>query len=93
MDNKIKVANPKGNHFWIYIEKTDVEAETLILWPLEAKSQLIGKDHDAGKDWRQKEKGMRENEMAGWYCRLSGHKLKQALGDSEGEESMVCCSP
>ena len=66
LDNKvIQPVNPKGNQSWIFIGKTDAEAETLILWPLDVKNQLIGKDPDAGKDWRRKEKGTTEDEMVG----------------------------
>ena len=72
---------------------TDAKAETPILQPPEARSWLIGKDPDAGKDWGQKEKGVTEDEMFGWHHRLSGHEFEQALGDSEGQGSLVCCSP
>ena len=64
---EIRSVNPKGNQSWIFIGRTDAEAEAPILWPPDAKSWLIGKDPDAGKDWRQKEKGMTENEMVGWH--------------------------
>ena len=64
---EIKPVNPKGNQPWIFIGRTDVQAETPILWPPDAKSQLIGKDPDAGKDWRQEEKGVTEDEMVGWH--------------------------
>ena len=60
------------------------------LRPLNAKSQLIGKDSDAGKDWRQKEKGMAEDEMVGWHHQLNGHEFEQSLGDSGGQRSLVC---
>ena len=65
----------------------------VILWPPEEKSQLIGKDPDAGKDWRQKEKRVAEDELLGWHCWLSGHEFDQAPGDSKGQGSLVCCSP
>ena len=66
LDSKeIQPINPKGNIPWIYSGRTDAEADALILWPPDAKSQLTGKDPDAGKDWRQEEKGMKEDEMAG----------------------------
>ena len=68
---EIKLVNPKGNQSWIFIGRTDAEAETLILWPPDVKSWLIGKDHDAGKDWRR-EKGTTEDEMVGWHHRLNG---------------------
>ena len=64
---EIKPVNPKGNQLWILIRRTDAEAETPILWPPDAKSQLIGKDSDAGRDWGQEEKGTTEDEMAGWH--------------------------
>ena len=64
-----------------------------ILWPPDVTIQLIGKDPDAGKDWRREEKGTREDEMVGWHHHLSGQKFEQALGNSEGQGSLVCCSP
>ena len=80
----------KGNRSWIFIGRTDVEAP--ILWPPDAKSQLTGKDPDAGKDWRQEEKGATEDEMIGWHHWLSGHEPEQTLGDSGGEEPGVLLS-
>ena len=73
---EIKPVNPKGNQSWIFIGRTDAEAETLILWPHFVKNWLIGKDPDAGKDWRQKEKGMTEDEIVGWHHRLDGHEFE-----------------
>ena len=67
----------------------DAEAEALILWPVNAKNRLIGKDPDAEKDWRQEEKGMREDELVGWHHWLNGHEFEQALGDGEGQGSMA----
>ena len=64
--------NPKRNQFWIFIGRTDAEAETAILWSPDGKKWLIGKAPDAGKDWRQKEKGMAEDEMVGWHHQLNG---------------------
>ena len=87
----IKPVNPKGNQSWIFTGRT--EAETPILWPPNAKSQLTGKDPDAGKDWGQKEKGMIEDEMVGWHHQLNGHEVEQTPGDSVGQGSLVCCSP
>ena len=81
---EIKPVNPKRNKSWIFIGKTDAEAKTPILWPLDVKSWLIGKDPDAGKDWGQEEKGMTEDEMVGWHHRLNGHEFEQTLGDGEG---------
>ena len=72
---------------------TDAKAEAPVLWPPNAKSWLIGKDPDAGKDWRQEEKGMTEDEMVGWHHQLNRHESEQALGVGEGQGSLVCCSP
>ena len=88
MDCKgIKPVNPKGNQPWIFIGRTDAdaEAEAIILCPPNAKSQIIGKDPDAGKDRRQEEKGATEKETVGWHHRLNGHEFEQTLGDSEGQ--------
>ena len=91
LDSKeIKPVNPKGNQSWIFIGRTDAEAP--ILWLPDAKSQLMGKDPDAEKDWRQ-EKGTTKDEMVGWHHWLNGHKFEQTPGDSEGQGSLVCCSP
>ena len=76
LDCKIKPVNSKGNQCWIFIARTDVEAETPILWPPDAKNWCIGKDPDAGKDWRQEEKWMTGDEMVGWHHRLDGHKFE-----------------
>ena len=81
---EIQPVNPKGNQFWMFIGRTDTEAETPILWPPDAKNWLIGKDPDAGKDWRQEEKGMTEDEMVGWHHQLDGHEFEQALGVGNG---------
>ena len=89
---EIKPVHPKGNQSWIFIGRTDAEAETQILWPPDGKNWLIGKDLDAGKDWRQ-EKGMTEDEMVGWHHWLNGHEFEQVPGDDEGPGSLVCCSP
>ena len=88
---RIKPINPKGNQPWIFIGRTD-EAETPTLRPSDVKSQLIGKDPDAGKDWRQEEEEMIEDEMAGWHYWLNAHEFEQTLGDGEGQGSLVCCS-
>ena len=71
---EIKPVNPKGSQSWIFIGRTDSEAETPILWPSDAKNWLIEKDPDAGKDWRLEEKGMTEDEMVGWHHQLDGHE-------------------
>ena len=91
--NKIKPVHPKGNQSWIFIGRTDAEAETPILWPPDAKNWLIGKDPDAGKDWRQEEKGMTEDEMVGWHHWLDGHEFEQAPGVGDRQGSLVYCSP
>ena len=91
LDCKIKPVNSKGNEPWIFIGRT--EAEALILWPPDEKSQLIGKDPGAGKDWRQEVKGVTEDEMVGWHHRLDGHEFEQTPRDSEGQRSLACCSP
>ena len=90
---EIQPVNPKGIQSWIFIGRTDAKAETPILWPPDVKNWLIGKDPDAGKDWRQEEKGMTEDEMIGWYDQLNGHEFEQALGVGEGQGSLVCCHP
>ena len=87
---EIKLVNPKGNQPWIFIGKTDTEAEVPVLWPPDAKSWLIGKDPDAGKDWEQEEKGVTEDQMVGWHHQLNEHEFEQALGDGEGQGSLVC---
>ena len=89
---EIKPVHPKGNQPWIFIGRTDAEAEAPILWPPKAKSWLIDKEPDAGKDWRQEEKGVTEDEIIGWHHWLDGHEFEQTLGDSEGQGSLVCCS-
>ena len=89
---EIKPANPKGNQSWIFTGRTEAEAEAPILWPPDAKNWLIGRDPDAGKDWRQEEKGMTEDEMVGWHHRLDGHKFEQAPGVSDGQGDLAFCS-
>ena len=94
LDSKeIKPVNPKGNKTWIFFIRTDAEAEAPIFWPSDTKSQLTGKDPDAGKDWRQEENGTTEDKMAGWHHWLNRHKFEQVLGDVEGQGSLMCCSP
>ena len=89
---EIKAVNSKINQSWIFIGRTDAEAEAPILWPPDAKSQLIGKDPDAGKDLRQEEKRTTEDEMVGRHHRLNGHEFEQAPGNGEGQGSLECCS-
>ena len=93
VDCKIKPVDPKGNQSLIFTGRTDGEVEAPILWPPDVKNWLIRKAPDAGKDWRQKEKGMTEDEMAVWHHRLKGHEFEQALGVGDGQGSLVCCSP
>ena len=90
---EIQPVHPKGNQTWIFIGRTDAEAETPILWPPYMKNWLIGKHPDAGKDWRQENKGMTEDEMVGWHHWLNGHEYEQAQGVGKGQGSLVCCSP
>ena len=89
---EIKPVHPKGNQSWIFIERTDTEAEAPIFWPPDTKNWLIGKDPDAGKDWRQ-EKGTTEDETVGWHHRLNGQEFEQTSGDGEGQGNLACCSP
>ena len=81
----------QSNQPWILIGRTDAKAETSILWPPDVKSWLIGKDSDAGKDWRQK-KGKREYEMVGRHHRFNGYELGQTPGDGDRQGGLVCCS-
>ena len=90
---EIKIVNAKGKQPWIFIGRTDAEAEGLILWTPDAKSQLIEKDPDAGKDWWQEEKGATEDEMAEWHHWLNGHEFEQTPEDGEGQGSLLCCTP
>ena len=88
---EIKPVNPKGNQSWIFIARTDAEAP--IFWPPDVKIWLTGKDPDAGKDWRQEEKGMTEDEVVRWHHRLDGHEFEWTLGVGGGQGSLVCCHP
>ena len=90
---EIQPVHPKGNHSWIFIGRTDAEAETPILFLPDVKNWLIGKDPNAGKDWRWEEKGTTEEEMVGWYHWLDGHEYEQAPGVGDRQGSLVCCSP
>ena len=86
---EIQPVHPKGNQSWVFIGRTDVEAETPILWPPEVKNWLIGKDPDAGKDWGQEEKEATEDEKVGWHHWLNGYESEQASGDSEAWRAAV----
>ena len=90
---EIKPFNPNGSQFWIFIGRTDVEAEAPILWLPDENNWLIGKDPDVGKGWRHEEKGMTEDKMVVWHHWINGHELEQAPENSEGQGSLACCSP
>ena len=88
---EIQPVHPKGNQSWIFIGRTGAEAETPILWPPDAKSWLIWKDPDTGKDWGQEEKGTTEGEMVGWHHWLNGHGFGWTLGVGDGQGGLACC--
>ena len=88
---EIQPMHPEGNQSWIFIGRTNTEAETPILWPPHTKSWLIGKDSDAGRDWGQEEKGTTEDEMAGWHHRLNGHEFEWTPGVGDGQGDLACC--
>ena len=91
LDGKhIQPVHPKGDQSWVLIGRTNVEAETPILWPPDVKSWLIGRDSDAGRDWGQEEKGMAEEEMAGWHHWLNGHESEWTPGVGDGQGGLVC---
>ena len=87
------LTSPSWRMSWVFTGRTDVEAETPILWPPDVKSWLIRKDPDAGKDWGQEEKGMTEDEMVGWHHWLDGHEFAHTLGVGDGQGGVECCSP
>ena len=82
----------KRDQSWVFFGRTDAKAETPILWPPHEKSWLIGKDSDAGRDWGQEEKGMTEDEMAGWHHRLGGHEFEWTPGVGVGQGGLACCN-
>ena len=88
---EIQPVHPKGDHSWVFIGRTDVEAETPICWLPDGKSWLIGKDPDAGRDWGQRDKGMTENEMFGWHHQLDGHGFGWTLGVGDRQGGLACC--
>ena len=90
---EIYPVHPKGNQSWVFIGRTDVEAETLILWPPDGKSWLIWKDPDSGKDWRQEEKGSTEDEVVRWHHRLNAHEFESIPAVGDGQGGLACCSP
>ena len=88
---EIKLLNPKGNQSYIFIGRTDAEAEAPILWPPDVKNWHSGKDPDAGKGWRQEEKGTTEDEMLGWHHQHDWREFEQALGVDDGQGGLACC--
>ena len=90
---EIQPVHPKGNQAWIFIGRTDAETETPIFWLPDVKNWLIGKDPDAGKDWRLEEKGTTENEMVEWHHQLNGHEFESTPGVSDAQGGLACCSP
>ena len=92
-DKEIKLVNPKGNQPWIFIGRSDAENEVRKLCPPDVKSRPIGKYPNGGKDWGQEEKRVTEDDIVEWHHWLNGHESEQTLGDSEGQGSLVCCSP
>ena len=90
---EIQPVHSKGDQSWVFIGRTDVEAETPIFWPPDVKNWLIWKDPDAGKDRRRKEKGTAESEIVGWHHRLDGLEFEQARGVGDGQGSLACCRP
>ena len=89
---EIQPVYPKGDQFWVFIGKTDVEAETPIFWPPDVKIWLIWKDSDAGKNWGQEEKEMTEDQMVGWHHQLNGHEFGQTPGVDDGQGGLACYS-
>ena len=89
---EIQPVYSKGNQSWVFIGRTDAEAETPILWPPHVKSGLIGKDPNAGRDWGQEKKGMTEDEMAGWHHRFDGHEFEWTPGVDDGQGGLACCN-
>ena len=89
---ELKPVHPKENQSWIFIGRTDAKDETPILRPPNAKNWLLGKDPDAGKDWREEKKGTTEDEMVGWHHQLDGHEFEQAPGVGDGQGGLLCCS-
>ena len=88
---EIQPVHPKGDQSWVFIGRTDAEAEIPILWPPHAKSWLIGKDPEAGRDWGQEEKGTIEEKMAGWHHSLDAHEFGWTLGVGDGQGGLECC--
>ena len=89
----VQPVHPKGNQSWMFIGRTDAETKAPIIWSPDAKNWLVGKDPDDGKDWRQEEKGMTEDEIVGCPHQLEGHEFEQATQVGDGQWSLACCSP
>ena len=89
---EIQLVHSKGDEPWVFFGRNDAKAETPVLWPAHAKSWLIGKDSDAGRDWGQEEKGMTEDEMAGWHQWLDGHASEWTPGIGDGQGGLACCN-
>ena len=90
---EIQTVHPKGDPSWIFIGRTDAEAEAPILWPSDGKNGLTEKDPDTGKDWRQEEKRVTKDNMVGWHHQLDGHEFEKASGNADGQGTQACCSP
>ena len=90
---EIQPVHPKGDQSWLFIGRTDAEAETPIVWPPDEKNWHVRKPPDAGKDWRQEEKGTTEDEMVGWHHGLNGDEFEQTPGVGNGQGGLACCSP
>ena len=90
---EIQPVNPKGNQSWIFIGRSDTEADAPIIWPPDVKNWLTGKDPDSGEDWRQEDKGTIKDEIVRWHHRLDGQEFEQASGVGDGQGSLACCSP
>ena len=89
---EIQPVHSKGDQSWVFFGRNDAKAETPILWPFHAKSWLLGKDSDAGRDWGQEEKGTIEDEMAGWHHWPYGHEFGWTPGVGDGQGGLVCCN-
>ena len=89
---EIQPVHPKGDQCWMFIWRTDAKAETPVLWPPHAKSWLIGKDSNAGRDWGQEKKGTTEDEMTGWHHRLDGHEFEWTPSVDDGQGGLACCN-
>ena len=89
---EIQPVPSKGDQSSVFFGRNDTKAETPVLWPPGTKKWLIGKDSDAGRDWRQEEKGKTEDEMAGWHHRLNGREFERTLGVGDGQGSLACCT-